>query len=93
MVATKSRQAGMPRLACHDPPTAIKRSNNPTGPVQHPRQIDLTILSTLAFSRSMAGLVPSSGPLIGPLPTPDDESAVPSELVPGVWKASPVVYA
>ena len=50
---------------------------------QHPRQIDPIIFSTFASSRSMAGSVPSSGPFIGPLPTPDDESAVPSELVPG----------
>src|ERR1700690_2432510 len=51
--------------------------------LQQPRQIDSIILSTLASSRSMAGLVPSSGPFMGPWPTPDDESAVPSELVPG----------
>lgn len=42
----------------------------------------------------MAGLVPSGGPFIGPSPVPDDESAVPSELVPGaaalVPKAPPV---
>jgi hypothetical protein len=41
----------------------------------------------------MAGLVPSSGPFIG-RPLPDDESAVPKELVPGaaglVPKAPPV---
>jgi hypothetical protein len=61
---------------------------------QQPRQIDPIILSNLASSRSMAGLVPSSGPFVGPLPTPDDESAVPNELVPGaaalVPKAPPV---
>jgi hypothetical protein len=61
---------------------------------QHPRQIDPIALSTAAFSRSMAGLVPSSGPFMGPSPTPDDESAVPNELVPGaaalVPKAPPV---
>src|SRR5580704_15584620 len=61
---------------------------------QHPRQIDPIIFSTFASSRSIAGLVPSSGPFIGPLPTPDDESAVPNELVPGVAalvpKAPPV---
>ena len=43
----------------------------------------------------MAGLVPSGGPFIGPSPVPDDESAVPSELVPGaaalVPKAPPVM--
>jgi hypothetical protein len=61
---------------------------------QHPRQIDPIALSTAASSRSMAGLVPSSGPFMGPSPTPDDESAVPNELVPGaaalVPKAPPV---
>ncbi len=61
---------------------------------QHPRQIDPIILSTFASSRSMAGLVPSSGPFMGPLPIPDDERAVPNELVPGaaglVPKAPPV---
>ena len=61
---------------------------------QHPRQIDPIILSTFASSRSMAGLVPSSGPFMGPLPMPDDERAVPNELVPGVAglvpKAPPV---
>jgi hypothetical protein len=51
--------------------------------VQQPRQIDPIILSTLASSRSMAGPVPSSGPFMG-LPAPDDDSAVPSEFVPGV---------
>src|SRR4051812_25460763 len=64
------------------------------GGVQQPRQIDPIILSTFASSRSMAGLVPSGGPFIGPSPVPDDESAVPSELVPGaaalVPKAPPV---
>jgi hypothetical protein len=41
------------------------------------------------FSRSMAGLVLSSGPFIG-WPVPDDESAVPNELVPGAvdWHRS-----
>jgi hypothetical protein len=62
--------------------------------LQQPRQIDVIILSTFASSRSMAGLVPSSGPFWGPLPTPFDESAVPNELVPGaaglVPKAPPV---
>lgn len=61
---------------------------------QHPRQIDPIILSTFASSGSMAGLLSSSGPFVGPLPTPDDESAVPSELVPGaaalVPRAPPV---
>jgi hypothetical protein len=61
---------------------------------QHPRQIDPIILSTFASSLSMAGLVPSSGPFMGPLPMPDDERAVPNELVPGaaglVPKAPPV---
>jgi hypothetical protein len=47
-----------------------------------PRQIDPLILSTFASSRSIAGLVPSSGPFMG-LPVPDDESAVPDEFVPG----------
>src|SRR5665213_3775658 len=42
---------------------------------QQPRQIDPTILATLASSRSMAGLVPSSGPFIGPSAVPDDGSA------------------
>src|ERR1700693_651681 len=63
-------------------------------PDQHPRQIDPIILSILASSRSMAGLVPRSGPFSGPLPTLFDESAVPNELVPGaaalVPKAPPV---
>src|ERR1700690_1225338 len=61
---------------------------------QQPRQIEFIILSTFASSRSMAGLVPRSGPLMGPWPMPDDESAVPKELVPGaaalVPKAPPV---
>jgi hypothetical protein len=61
---------------------------------QQPRQIDPIILSTFASPRSMAGLVPSSGPFIGPSQTPDDESAVPNELVPGAAallpKAPPV---
>jgi len=60
---------------------------------QQPRQIDVIILSTFASSRSMAGLVPSSGPFWG-VPKPFDESAVPNELVPGaagfVPKAPPV---
>jgi len=51
-------------------------------PDQQPRQIDPIIFSTLASSRSMAGLVPSTGPFIA-RPEPDDESAVPNELVPG----------
>jgi hypothetical protein len=63
-------------------------------PLQQPRQIDSIILSTFASSRSMEGLVPSSGPFTGPRPTPDDESAVPNELVPGAAallpKAPPV---
>jgi hypothetical protein len=51
---------------------------------QQPRQIECTILVTLASSRSTAGLpVPSGGPFIRPLPRPDEGSAVPSELVPG----------
>ncbi len=50
---------------------------------QQPRQIDPIIFSTLASSRSTPGLVPSSGPFMGPRPTPDDERAVPNELVPG----------
>jgi hypothetical protein len=61
---------------------------------QHPRQIDRIDCSTFASSRSMAELVPSKGPFWGPLPTPLDESAVPSEFVPGtlglVPKAPPV---
>ena len=60
---------------------------------QQPRQIDPIILSTFASSRSMAGLVPSSGPFMG-RPVPDYESAVPNELVPGaaalVPRAPPV---
>jgi len=63
-------------------------------PLQHPRQIELIILSTFASSRSMAGPVPISGPFMGPWPMPDDESAVPKELVPGAAallpKAPPV---
>jgi len=65
-----------------------------SGPDQQPRQIDPIIFSTFASSRSMAGLVPSSDPFVGPWPMPDDESAVPDELVPGaaalVPKAPPV---
>jgi hypothetical protein len=64
------------------------------GPDQQPRQIDPIIFSTFASSRSMAGLVPSTDPFIGPSPMPEDESAVPNELVPGaaalVPKAPPV---
>jgi hypothetical protein len=50
---------------------------------QQPRQIESIILSTFASSRSMAGLVPISGPFMGLRPMSDDESAVPRELVPG----------
>jgi hypothetical protein len=64
-------------------------------PDQQPRQIPSIILSTLASSRSIEGLVPSSGPFMAPLPVPDDESAVPNELVPGaaalVPKAPPPI--
>jgi hypothetical protein len=71
-----------------------KRNRSPD---QHPRQIEPIILSTFASSRSMAGLVPSRDPFMGPLPAPDDESAVPNELVPGaaalVPKAPPVTDA
>src|SRR5262249_14650187 len=59
---------------------------------QQPLQIDLTILSTLASSRSTAGLpVPSAGPFIlWPRPRPpDDGSAVPSEFVPGALALEP----
>jgi hypothetical protein len=55
---------------------------------QHPRQFELIILSTFASSRSMAGLVPSSGPFMG-RPTPSDESAAPDELVPGAAAVVP----
>jgi hypothetical protein len=55
---------------------------------QQPRQIDLIILATLASSRFKAGSVPSSGPAAG-LPLPDDDSAVPSELVPGAVGLEP----
>src|ERR1700755_2072736 len=62
---------------------------------QQPRQIDPIIFSTLASSRSTPGLVPSSGPFMGPWPASDDERAVPNELVPGaaalVPKAPPMV--
>jgi hypothetical protein len=58
---------------------------------QQPRQIDLTVLSTCASSRSIAALVPSSGPFAWALPVPEDESAVPSELVPGVLNGWPVL--
>jgi hypothetical protein len=58
---------------------------------QQPRQIDRTVLSTCASSRSIAALVPSSGPFPWALPVPEDESAVPSELVPGVLKGWPVL--
>jgi hypothetical protein len=45
---------------------------------------ECTILATCLSSRSTAGLpVPSGGPFIRPLPRPDEDSAVPSELVPG----------
>ncbi len=53
---------------------------------QQPRQIEeCTILATRLSSRSTAELpVPSGGPLIRrPLPRPDEDSAVPSEFVPG----------
>src|SRR6185437_15568583 len=50
---------------------------------QQPRQMDAIILLTFASLRSMAGLVPTSGPFWGPFPTASEESAVPSELVPG----------
>ncbi len=64
--------------------------------LQQPRQIESIILSTFASSRSIAGFVPSKGPFMG-RPAPDDGSAVPSELVPGVAalvpKAPPIVAA
>jgi len=76
--------------------SAKRQSRGPVAvAAQQPRQIDPIILSTLASSRSTAGLVPSSGPFWAPLPVPLDESAVPNELVPGadglVPKAPPVV--
>jgi hypothetical protein len=52
-------------------------------PPQQPRQIEFIILSTYASSRSIAELLPISEPFMGPSPMPDDESAVPKELVPG----------
>ena len=58
-------------------------------------RIELIILLTLASSRSTSGLVPSGGPFISPSPRPDEDSAVPTELVPGlaalVPKAPPVI--
>ena len=56
---------------------------------QQPRQIDPIILSTFISSGSVAGLVPSAGPFMGPWPVPDDESAVPEELVPGAAALAP----
>ena len=56
---------------------------------QQPRQIDEIILVTFASSRSIAGLVPSSGPFFWPLLKPLDDSAVPNELVPGALTRSP----
>jgi len=44
---------------------------------QQPRQIDVIILSTFASSRSMAGLVPSSGPFWG-VPKPRLNFSAPS---------------
>jgi hypothetical protein len=62
---------------------------------QQPLQIDEIILAALRSSWSTAGSpLPSAAPLVAP-PVPDDESAVPSELVPGeagdVPAAPPVV--
>jgi hypothetical protein len=66
----------------------------PTQKHQHPRQIDPIILSTFASSRLIAGSVPSGAPFMG-RSVPDDESAVPNELVPGaaavVPEAPPVI--
>ena len=64
-------------------PYAREQSETYAQALQQPRQIDPIILSTFASSRSIAGLVPSSGPFVAPWPVPDDESAVPAELVPG----------
>jgi hypothetical protein len=52
---------------------------------QHPVQIECNILTTRSSSASTAGSpVPSAGPLsFAPAAPPDDESAVPAELVPG----------
>jgi len=60
------------------PPIVIGQCRYTRG-IQQPRQIDPLILSTFASSRSIAGLVPSSGPFMG-LPVPDDESAVPRRV-------------
>src|ERR1700727_1857490 len=73
------------RACCSEGTTSaplMRASLRGARPLQQPRQIDPIILSTFASSRSMAGLVPSSGPFIG-WAVPDDESAVPAELVPG----------
>jgi hypothetical protein len=77
------RRPGTERSRLTFVPYAREQSELYMQPVQQPRQIDPIILSTLASSLSIAGLVPSSGPFVGPWPTPDDESAVPAELVPG----------
>ncbi len=54
-----------------------------SGAYSQPLQIDAIILLTFASSRSIAGVVANAGPFMW-RPLPDDESAVPSELVPGV---------
>jgi hypothetical protein len=45
------------------------RATSPRAALQQTRQIDSIILSTFASSRSMAGLVPSNDPFIGPSPS------------------------
>jgi hypothetical protein len=49
-------------------------------PLQQPRQIDSIILSTFASSRSIAGLVPSSGPFMGPWPMPKMLDGPPNKI-------------
>src|SRR3984893_1076531 len=87
--------ADRPLLSPTVAPSQVERAPISRLADQQPRQIDPIILSTFASSRSMAGLVPSSGPFMGPLAMPDDESAVPNELVPGAAallpKAPPVM--
>src|SRR5207244_8330896 len=64
----QSRTGGVPGLAA--------------GGAQQPRQIDLTVLSTLRSSSWSAGSSPALAAPCPPPPFPDD-CAVPSELVPG----------
>jgi hypothetical protein len=78
----RTRQRLLPRMYRQHASEARRQAYSASQKHQHPRQIELIILSTFASSWPMARSVPSSCPFMG-RPTPSDESAVPDELVPG----------